>query len=163
MESLTGLLGAVSAPVLENKLVNHQALFLAAADEADGDWLTLGGFSDGFPDITLVDVDVYGLGEVEVLGPGVAVVVDELDKTMVPIFFPTVFAAVINVLASDVLQDDCPFDVNVLLPLQNFLSPDTGEARMSLEGAFEMLYHSLGNTVEVAISMRCQIYRVWIL
>ena len=61
--------------------------------------MPLGGFPDRIPDITLVNVHLSTLGEVEVFGPGMAVVDDELY------WFPTTspkLAAVVDVFTSDI-------------------------------------------------------------
>ena len=94
---------------LEHELVDREMSVLAA-QEPDRWWLTLGDFPDGAPDVALVDVNLSGLGEVEVFGPGVAVVVDELYGPMATIPTSTIFATVENVLNSNVPQDDCSFE-----------------------------------------------------
>ena len=58
------------------------------------------------PDITLIDVDLSGLREVEVFGPGMAVVVDEFYGS---IFSRLIFTAVEDVFTSNIPQDDCSF------------------------------------------------------
>ena len=59
------------------------------------------------PDITLIDVDVSGLWEVEIFGPGMAVVVDEFYGS---IFSRPIFTAVEDVFTSNIPQDDCSFE-----------------------------------------------------
>ena len=86
IESFVGLLCPVGAAVLEHELVDREPP-VSTAQEPDRQWLTLGDFPDGVPDITLIDVDLSGLREVEIFGPGVAVVADELYGSMPrPIF-----------------------------------------------------------------------------
>ena len=62
------------------------------------------------PDVALVDVDLSTLGEVEVFGPGVAVVADEFYGSMAAIPTSSIFATVLDTLASDVPQDDRSFE-----------------------------------------------------
>ena len=62
------------------------------------------------PDVALVDVNLLGLGEVEVFGPGVAVVVDEFYGSMAAIPTSTIFATVEDVITSNVPQDDYAFE-----------------------------------------------------
>ena len=67
----------------------------------------MGSFTDGMPDVALVEVDFPGLGKVEVFGPGVTIVDDEFY------FLPPtalVFIAVVDVFTGDVPQDDCSFE-----------------------------------------------------
>ena len=80
-ESLVGFLRPVSAAILEYKLANIK-LFVPSPKKPDGYWPSLSGPSYGFPNVALVDVDLVGAGELQVLGPSVAVVADELcDST----------------------------------------------------------------------------------
>ncbi len=92
------------AAVLEQKLVRVE-LVVSTTKKPDCDRLVSCCFSDGLPDVALVDVDLPGLREVEVFGPGMAVVADELYR--VPSTRP-VFAGVADVLAGYVPQDNCP-------------------------------------------------------
>ena len=62
------------------------------------------------PDITLVDVDLSGLREVEIFGPGVAVVAYKFYDSMAAIPTSTIFATVEDVFTSNVPQDDCSFE-----------------------------------------------------
>ena len=68
------------AAVLEYKLVDYEASSLSTK-KPDRRWLTLGGFPDGLPDVALVDADFSGLWEVEVFGPGMAIVANKLTFT----------------------------------------------------------------------------------
>ena len=73
-----GHLGSVRSAVLEDELVDRKALVLPSSENPYGLGLTLRGFVDRGPDITLVYVDLPGLREVEVGAPGMAVVELEL-------------------------------------------------------------------------------------
>ena len=100
-ESIVGLPRPIGVAVLEHELVDREPPVLTA-QEPDRQWLTLGDFPDGMPDITLIDVDLPGLREVEIFGPGIAVVADELYGSMPR----PIFAAVEDVFTSNVPQDD---------------------------------------------------------
>ena len=65
-------------------------------------WLALGGSPDGVPDIAFVKVDLSGGWEVEVLGPSVAVMDDEVQICSTRF----ILAAVIYGLSRDVPQED---------------------------------------------------------
>ena len=101
-ESIVGLPHPIGAAVLEHELVDKEPP-VSTAQEPDRQWLTLGDSPDGVPDITLVDVDLSGLQEVEIFGPGVAVVVYKFYDS---IFSRPIFAAVEDVFTSNVPQDD---------------------------------------------------------
>ena len=104
-----GLLCPEGAAVLEHELVDRE-LSVSTAQEPDRYWLILGDFPDGAPDVALVDVNLSGLREVEVFGPGAAVVVDEFYGSMAASPTSTLFATVEDVLTSNVPQDDCSFE-----------------------------------------------------
>ena len=87
-----------------------------AAQEPDRQRQTVSSFTDGMPDVALVEVDFPGLGKVEVFGPGVTIVDDEFYFTPDPIATPLVLSAVVDVFTSDVPQDDRPLDD--LFPVQ---------------------------------------------
>ena len=97
-ESIVGLPHPIGAAVLEHELVNREPP-VSTAQEPDRQWLTLGDFPDGVPDITLIDVGLSGLREVEIFGPGVAVVAYKFNDS---IFSQPIFAAVEDVFTSNV-------------------------------------------------------------
>ena len=106
-----------------------------AAQEPERYRLASGRLPDRLPNIALEEVDFPALGEVAVFWPSVAFVADKFDR------FPSavpIFAAVVDVPAGDVPQNDRSFEdpfqpryivygraslVNTLLPLMNFLKP----------------------------------------
>lgn len=152
---------AVGAAILEHKLV-HFELFISTAEMLDRNRLISGGLLDGFPDVALVDMDLPGARKVEVFGPCVGFVADEFY------FCPStclVFATVVDVLTGYVSQNNCPhenfLEVNKrrrMWPRFRGLSPPTPVFSAALwglvlasENAFEMLHHSLGNAVIVAV------------
>ena len=79
-EALVGFLCPVSAAILDYKQVNIE-LFVPSPKKPDGYWPSLSGPSYGFPNVALVDVDLTGAWEVQVLGLSVAVVADELHSS----------------------------------------------------------------------------------
>ena len=81
-----------------------------AAQEPDRYWFAVGSFTDGMPDVALVEVDFPGLGKVEVFGPGMTIVDDEFYFTPDPIATPLVLSAILDVFTSDVPQDDRPLE-----------------------------------------------------
>ena len=118
------------------------------------------------PDVALVDVDLSTLGEVEVFGPSVAVVADEFYYASDSVATSLVLATVVDVLTSNVPQDDCSFEdrfqlsyiidrgadfVDSLFPLLDLLSP-CGCKSLASQSALKVLHNSLGHTVEVIIS-----------
>ena len=142
-----------------------------AAQEPDRSWLTLGDFPDGVPDVALVDVDLSGLWEVEVFGPSVAVVADGFYGPV-----SAVFTAVEDVFTSDVPQDDWFFFEYLFqlsyvidrgagfvdyLPTPGSLSP-RGRKSLASQAARKVLHNSLGHTVEVSISYRSEVGKIWI-
>ena len=80
-ESLVGFQCPVSAAILEYELVNIE-LFLPSPKKPDSYWPSLSGLSYGFPNITLIEVDLVGAWEVQVLKPSVAIVADELPRSV---------------------------------------------------------------------------------
>ena len=76
-ESLVGFLCPVSAAILEYKLVNIQ-LFVPSPKKPDSYRPSLSGPSYSFPNVTLIDVDLVGAWEEQVLGPSMAIVADEV-------------------------------------------------------------------------------------
>ena len=100
-ESFVGRPHPIGAAVLEHELVDREPP-VSTAQEPDRQWLTLGDFPDGVPDITLIDVDLSGLREVEIFGPGMAVVAYKFYGSMAR----PIFAAVEDVFTSNVPQDD---------------------------------------------------------
>ncbi len=111
-------------------------------------------------------MDLSILGEVEVFRPGVAVVDDEFYWSIYMNSTSFIFTTVVDVLASNVPQDDCPLEnlfqfrhiinggagcVDSLLPLLYFLAP-CGSKSLAPQGTFEVFHDSLGHTVEVAVS-----------
>ena len=120
---------------------------------------TANGALGDFPDITLIDVDLSGLREVEIFGPGMAVVVDEFYGPV-----SAVFTAVEDVFTSNVPQDGWSQEdlfqlsyvidrgagfVDSLFPLLDLLSP-CGCESMTSQSALKVLHNSLSHTVEVA-------------
>ena len=79
LQSLVHLSRPKGASVLGHKLVNRELLVSCPTQEPDGFRLVLGGLLDGFPDIAFKEVDLSAWVEVEVFGPGVAIVADEVD------------------------------------------------------------------------------------
>ena len=100
-ESIVGLPRPIGAAVLEHELVDREPL-VSTAQEPDRQWLTLGDFPDGVPDITLVDVDLSGLREVEIFGPGVAFVADEFYYASDSVATSPIFSTVEDVFTSNV-------------------------------------------------------------
>ena len=100
-ESIVGLLHPIDAAVLEHELVDREPP-VSTAQEPDRQWLTLGDFPDGVPDITLVDVDLSGLQEVEIFGTGMAVVADEFYYASDSVATSPIFAAVEDVFTNNV-------------------------------------------------------------
>ena len=70
------LLRSIGAAVLQHELVDLE-LSVLAAQEPDRERFAIGSFTDGMPDVALIEVDFPGLGKVEVFGPGVTIVDDE--------------------------------------------------------------------------------------
>ena len=69
-----GLRCPVCPSVLEDELVDRNALVLPSSENPYGLGLTLRGFPDSFPHVAFIDDNFVGLGELEVLSPGVAIV-----------------------------------------------------------------------------------------
>ena len=130
----------------------------------------MGSFTDGMPDVALVEVDFPGLGKVEVFGPGVTIVDDEFYFAPDPIAIPLVLSAVVDVFTSDVPQDEdlfqfshvvnsCTTFVNSLLPPLYFL-PSCGCKSLASQDALEVFHNPMCHAVEVAISQRSKVGRV---
>lgn len=105
LELLMGLLGLVSTALLEHKLADTELFVHSIATtskEPDGDWLVLGRLPDCIPHITIIDVDLSRLWEVEIFGPSMTIVDNELNMV---VFF-LVFVTVVDVFTSSILQDD---------------------------------------------------------
>ncbi|MEW8689130.1 MAG: hypothetical protein AB2556_25190, partial [Candidatus Thiodiazotropha sp.] len=99
LETLLGLPRPEGAAVMEHELVDRE-LAVLAAQELDRNGLPTGCFPNSLPDVALVDVDLSTLGEVEVLGPNVAVVADEFYFTSDSIATSLVLSAVVYVFTS---------------------------------------------------------------
>lgn len=113
-----GFLSSVRASVPEHELVDCET-FVLSTKKPNSLWFVLGTFANGLPDVSLADVNFFGLGEVKVLGPGVVIVDDELY-----LFMPAqVFAAVVDVLASDVPQDNSPLEDLFQLATSSTVAP----------------------------------------
>ena len=110
-------------------------------------------------------MDLSTLGEVEVFGPSVAVVADEFYYASDSVAASLVLAAVVDVLTSNVPEDDCSFEAllqpshivnrgagfaDPLLPLLDLLPPRERESLAS-QSALEVLHNSPGHTVDVAV------------
>ena len=123
------------------------------------------------PDVALVEVDIPGLGKVEVFGPGVTIVDDEFYFAPDPIATPLVLSAVVDVFTGDIPQDDCSFEdfllvgnalngctafMNSLLPLMYFLSP-CGCKSLASQGSLEVFHNPLCHAFEVAVSQRSKV------
>ncbi|KAK3771925.1 hypothetical protein RRG08_053906 [Elysia crispata] len=72
------LLRPEGPPVLENELVDREALVLSPSQDPDGLRFALRCFLDRGPDVAFIDGDFAGLGEVKISPPGVSVVEREL-------------------------------------------------------------------------------------
>ena len=112
-------------------------------------------------------MDFSALAKVEVFGPGVPVVADELHFTSDSITTKLILEAIVDVLTRDVVDDDCRFEnpfqcsshvvnygaslMNSLLPLLYFLVPSCGQPPASV-GAFEVVHNSPADTIEVTVS-----------
>ena len=62
------------------------------------------------PDVALVEVDFPGLGKVEVFGPSVTAVENELDVPVATISAPTILSTIVDVITDDVPLDDHPLE-----------------------------------------------------
>ena len=118
------------------------------------------------PDITLIDVELSGLREVEIFGPGMAVVVDESYYASDSVATSLVLATVVDVLTSNVPQDDCSFED--LFQLSYVIDRDAGfvdSLSLPTPGSFVAVWvcpwplkapskcsTTLGHTVVVTIS-----------
>ena len=145
-----------------------------AAQEPDRQRRTVSSFTDGMPDVALVEVDFPGLGKVEVFGPGMTIVDDEFYFTPDLIANPLVLSAVVDVFTSDVPQDDRPLEdlyqfshvvngcttfVNSLLPTLYFL-PSCGCKSLASQDALEVFPNPLCHAIEVVVSQQSKVGRV---
>ena len=89
-----------------------------------------GCFPDCVPDVALVDVDLSGLREVKAFWPSVAVVSDAIYYASDSVATNPIFAAVEDVLASDVPEDDCSFEA--LLQPSHIVNRNAGFAEPPL-------------------------------
>ena len=155
----------VGATVLEHELVDGELSALLTPEQPDSQWLASGHLLDGFPDVTVEEVDLPALREVEALGPGVAVVDDEVDGSVATIPTPTILAAVIDVLAGNTSLDDRPLQdalklcyivywgtclMDPLLPLRDFL-PEGFCGALPPQDTLEVLDDALSDAVQVTI------------
>ena len=104
-EGLTGLLKifvrlccAISATILQDELV-HIQLFILASKQPNCNWPILRSLSNSLPNIILVDVDFPALWEVELFGPSVTIVDNELN---ISISITSVFVSIIDIFACNV-------------------------------------------------------------
>ncbi len=85
----------------------------------------MGGSLDGLPDVAIIEVDLSALGEVQVFRPGMAVVDDEFCFATNGSLSSLIFDTVVDILASDVPQDDRPFeDLFQVRHIVDFLFPN---------------------------------------
>ena len=173
-ESFVDLSCPVGAAVLEHELVDGEQSVLAA-QEPDHNRPPAGCLPDGLPDVALVDVDLSGLWEVEAFWPSVAIVADEFYYASDSVAASLVLAAVVDVLACHVPEDNCSFEallqpshivnrgagfVDPLLPLLDLLPPG-GRESFASQRALEVLHNSPGHTVDVAVFQRGEVGRIW--
>ena len=121
-------------------------------------------------DVALVDVHLSRLRKVEVFGPGVIFVDNDLyfiPDTVTP---KPVLSAVIYDLTGDDPQDESSFEdflngytnfANPFFPLRDFSSPCKCTSLAS-QSALEVIHNPLSYAVKVAISQRSQIGGIWI-
>ena len=156
--------------VLEHELVDgeHSGVY---TQQPDGLRLVLGYFPESVPKRAHIVADFADRGQVKVLGPGVAVVADELRGSSTA---STILGAVVDVFAGDFQKGDHPLEdsfqvgnviicsaslMNPLLPLLNFPSPYRRQPLAS-QSAFELLHDTLGHTIKVTVSQRSQVNSV---